>query len=128
MKTASNFNILKGAILSILLLAIFGAAANVSAQATSRITVTKDFCASIGMQNTCNGIPASFPGSVTFTVQIGTYDTVSGIFTPVSASPDVVVAIAQNANGSTTTGDIFTTGTYVRVCEIVPNTWQSIPR
>ena len=48
MKTASYFNIFRGAIFSTLLLAIFGVAVNVNAQQASRITLQKGFCASIG--------------------------------------------------------------------------------
>lgn len=109
-------------------LLVFSFGTDVSAQASSRITVTKDFCASVGQQNTCNGVPASFPSNVTFDVEIGTFDTVTMVFTPSGTSADVVVAIGANANGSFTTGDIFTSATWLRVCENVPNTWQAIPR
>ena len=130
MKTKSYFSILKSAFFpGILLLAIFGLAVNVDAQQSSRVTVLKDFCQSIGASNTCNGIPGTFPSSVTFTVQVGTFDTVTMVFTPVGpASPDIVVSIGGNANGSFTTDPIFTAGTFVRVCEMVPNGWQAIPR
>lgn len=126
MKTRSFYRTMaSGACAGFLLMFLF--AVNASAQ-TSRITVTKDFCASIGPQNTCNGIPASFPSSVTFLVDIGTYDVNTGVFTVSGTSANVVVGIGNNANGATTTGDIFTTGTWVRVCEVVPSSWNSIPR
>src|SRR5688572_8319464 len=99
MKTASYFNIFRGAIFSTLLLAIFGVAVNVNAQ-QSRITLQKGFCASIGASNTCNGTPASFPTSVTFQVWIGVYDPDAGTFIVSENSANVVVPIAQNANGS----------------------------
>ena len=75
------------------------AVVNVDAQ-TSRITITKDFCASIGETNTCNGIPADFPDEVEFTVETGTYNIATGEFTVGGSSPNVDVAIQQNANGS----------------------------
>ena len=69
MKVGSYFSISKGVFFPvILLLAVLGIAASVNAQQVSRVTVLKDFCASIGASNTCNGIPASFPSSVTFDV------------------------------------------------------------
>jgi hypothetical protein len=124
------FNLLTKAASAAALLIVLAAATvvNVDAQATSRITIVKDFCASIGAQNTCNGIPNNFPNNVLFQVDLGTYDVNTGIFTVSTGSPDVTVAIQQNANGMTTTGDIFTSGTYIRVCESVPLTWMSIPR
>jgi hypothetical protein len=127
MKMRSFFNTLASVVCTSFLL-LFLSATQANAQATSRITVTKDFCASIGQQNTCNGVPALFPSSVTFLVELGTYDTGTGIFTVSGTSANVVVAIAANANGTTTTGDIFTSGTWLRVCEITPSGWQSIPR
>ena len=127
MKTASNFNILKGAILSILLLTIFGAATSANAQ-QSRITLQKGFCASIGASNTCNGTPASFPSSVTFTVTIGIYNPETGIFTVSDTSADVVVPIAQNANGSIQAVAEFENNVWLKVCEVTPLGWVSIPR
>ena len=124
MKTRSFFASIAG--MCFLLLFLF--AAQIDAQATSRITVTKDFCATIGQQNTCNGVPASFPSSVTFLVDIGTYDVATSVFTVSGSSGNVVVGIGNNANGSTTTGDIFTSGSWVRVCEVTPLGWNSIPR
>ena len=127
MKTASNFNILKGAILSILLLTIFGAATSANAQ-QSRITLQKGFCASIGASNTCNGTPASFPSSVTFTVTIGIYNPESGIFTVSDTSADVVVPIAGNANGAIQAVAEFVPNVWLKVCEVTPLGWVSIPR
>ena len=130
MKTRSFFNLFTrvSTTLAVLVLLTCAAVVNSDAQATSRITIVKDFCASIGAQNTCNGIPNTFPDNVLFQVDLGTYDVNTGIFTVSTGSPDVNVAIQQNANGMTTTGDIFTSGTYIRVCESVPLTWMSIPR
>lgn len=128
MKTASIFNILKGAILPILLLTIFGAAVTVNAQEQSRITIQKGFCASIGPQNTCNGTPASFPASVTFQVTIGIYDPVTGIFTVSEASADVVVPIESNANGAIQAVAEFVPNVWLKVCEVTPLGWVSIPR
>ena len=127
MKTASNFNILKGAILSILLLTIFGAATSANAQ-QSRITLQKGFCASIGASNTCNGTPASFPSSVTFEVKIGIYDPVTGIFTVSENSLDVVVPIGGNANGAILAVTEFVPHVWLKVCEVTPLGWVSIPR
>src|SRR5688500_15010862 len=127
MITRPYFELRATAVSAIALLIILAGAAVVNAQQTSRITITKDFCASIGETNTCNGIPANFPMLVVFTVETGTYDIATGVFTASGGSTDVNVAIQQNANGSTTT-DITTSGPYVRVCETVPLTWMSIPR
>lgn len=129
MKIRSIFNFFaKATAAATLLFAIILATSGSAEAQSSRITITKDFCASIGDSNTCNGIPASFPSLVRFTVQTGTYDVATGIFTVSGNSPDVDVAIQQNANGSTTADATFTPDTWVRVCEIVPNLWNSIPR
>lgn len=127
MKTRSFLNALTSVVCTSFLLLLL-TATQANAQATSMITVSKEFCASIGQQNTCNGAPAVFPSSVTFLVEIGTYDTGTGVFTVSGTSADIVVAIAGNANGSTATGNIFTSGSWVRVCEVTPMGWQSIPR
>ena len=129
MKTRTTTNFISALTFSsILLLVLLGTSAfDANAQQTSRITIKKDFCASIGQQNTCNGIPDSAPDNVTFTVEVGTF--ANGVFTTTATSPSVDVAISNtNANGSTTTDDIYTSDTYLRVCETVPDDWISIPR
>ncbi|MEO7674179.1 MAG: carboxypeptidase-like regulatory domain-containing protein [Pyrinomonadaceae bacterium] len=116
---------------SILLLALFGLSAiGANAQQMSRITIRKDFCNSVGASNTCNGVPNNAPSNVTFNVDLGTFDGTTFTVTS-SPSPFAVVDVAisaSNANGATTTQDIFPTATFIRVCEDVPNGFTSIPR
>jgi len=131
MKTNSSPEFLTAAtFLSMLLLVLIGVLSpvNAFAQQTGKITIQKGFCESIGASNTCNGSPATFPSNVTFTVELGTFNVNTMVFTPTGASPNIDVAIEQNANGSTTTESIFVTDTFVRVCEVVPAGFISIPR
>ncbi len=114
------------------MLALFGiSASNAKAQNLGRFTVNKDFCASIGATNTCNGKPASFPDNVQFTVEQGTFDQMTNVFTPATGGTpfaNISVDIKSNAKGSTTTGDIFTVGATFRVCEVTPLGFVSLPR
>ncbi len=127
MNTNYISKIYSGAIFSgILLLALFGISASNVTAAEATVTVTKDFCRSIGASNTCNGIPDAFPNNVTFTVETGTFDGTTFISTGFVSPIDV--AIGTNANGSTTTGNVFTSDTFIRVCEVTPNSFVSIPR
>ncbi len=130
MKTNNGSKFFTAAIFSgILLLALFGiSASNAKAQTLGRLTVDKDFCAD-NNNNTCNGKPASFPDNVQFTVEQGTFDEMTKVFTPDGGTlANISVDIKQNAKGSTTTGDIFAAGATFRVCEVTPPGFASLPR
>lgn len=118
-----------GAIFSgILLLVLFGiSASNANVQAAT-LSVNKDFCASIGASNTCNGKPASFPDNVVFTIEQGTFNQTTNEFTPNGVSfPTLTVPIKQNANGVAERSG-FTDGATFRVCEMTPSGFVSLPR
>ncbi len=130
MKKNNSSKFYMGAIFSgILLLALFGiSASNAKAQNLGSFKVNKDFCAD-NNNNTCNGKPASFPPNVQFTVEQGTFNEMTKVFTPDGGTvANISVDIKQNAKGSTTTGDIFTAGATFRVCEVVPDGFESLPR
>jgi hypothetical protein len=92
-------------------------------QPTSRITVTKDFCQSIGQSNTCNGNVSFNGGFVSFNVFNGTSSA-----SPLITTINVPIDQANNSKGSFMTTDIFTTGDIVTVCELVPFGFLSTPR
>ncbi|MGI8635377.1 MAG: carboxypeptidase-like regulatory domain-containing protein [Segetibacter sp.] len=114
---------------SILLLVLFGiSASNAKAQNLGSFTVNKDFCVD-NNNNTCNGQPDSFPNNVQFTVEQGTFDEMTKVFTPTGGTfANISVDIPKNGKGSTKTDDIFTAGATFRVCEVVPDGFESLPR
>ncbi len=134
MNTNYISKIYSGAIFSgILLLALFGiSASNAKAQAQENLgkfQINKDFCDSVGQQNTCNSSKDNFPDTVRFTIEKGTFNVDTGVFTSNGeVFSDVIVPIKKNANGEFTTEQIFTPGDTFRVCEIPPPGFTPQPR
>lgn len=134
MKTNYISKIFSGAIFSgILFLALFGISAS-NAKA-ARITVKKDVCDSINpTTNACNGNNKALEDqTIQFTVEVGTLSgTDPVVFTPSggAALPNIPVTInlGGGSNGQTTTDNVFTQGTTVRVCEIVPAGFDATPQ
>ncbi len=122
MKLKSFPNSFLGSFLFAAMLLCLVGISSADVKAQSRITVNKDFCQSIGQQNTCNGRLAFNGGSVNFNVFAGT--TQGTLLTTIN----VPINQSGNSNGSKTTDDIFISNTVVTVCEIVPAGFRSTPR
>lgn len=123
------------ALLSIFLLSLVAVLPqNTMAQAsqTSRITVDKAVCDSIGQQNTCNGRINNLEGqTITFSVFDATGTppmTPSGQLTFVNNINVVIGPQGNGSQGSTTTDNIYVTGREYLVCEAVPAGYDTLPR
>ncbi len=117
-KTFSNFFV-KSFLFSIALLCLVGiSSTDVKAQ---KVTIKKDFCTSVGDQNTCNGNLEFMtpPGTVNFTITPAAVD----------GSTTVGVVIDDEGNSSGTSEQIeLANNTTFTVCEIVPLGFQQTPR
>lgn len=90
-----------------------------------KITIKKDFCTSVGEQNTCNGNLTFNPNGN------GTAGTVNFTITPaaVDGTTTVGVVIDDEGNSSGTSEQIeLANNTTFIVCEIVPTGFQQTPR
>lgn len=97
---------------------------DVKAQAPAKITVKKDVCDSVGQNNICKGSNKALKDrTLEFTVQSGA--SAGGAFRP---SVFVKIDLGGGSNGQTTTGDRFVEGETIRVCEIVPSGFTSLPQ
>jgi hypothetical protein len=134
-KTFSKFFV-NTFLFGIVLLCLVGiASTNVNAQ---KFTIKKDFCGSIGNNNTCNGKftfgDGTTAGTVDFTIEqvIVIRNTAGGVetVTPVPGTTQtVVVVIDDNSNSSGTSDQItLAANTDFIVCEVTPSGFTSLPR
>ncbi len=126
MKLKSLFNFFSNTFLfGIILLCLVGISS--SAVNAQRLTISKDFCDSVGAQNTCNGNkkfqePA---GTVQFTVTA--VDPTTGAAIGATQTVDVVIGNQGFSSGTTSGIDLLPNTTF-DVCEIVPDGFEQAPR
>ncbi len=86
-----------------------------------KVTIKKDFCDSVGDQNTCNGNLEFMtpPGTVNFTITPATEDGTTTV--------GVVIDDEGNSSGTSEQIELANNTTFI-VCEIVPAGFQQTPR
>ncbi len=130
-KTFSNFFV-KSFLFGLALLYVVGISST-DVKAQPRITIKKDFCQSVGAQNTCNGNLTFNPngngtaGTVQFTV---TVIDANGNATADTRTVDVVIKDEGFSSGTTpATPDIpLAKDTTYDVCEVIPPGFEQAPR
>ncbi len=128
-KTFSNFFV-KSFLFGLALLYVVGISST-DVKAQPKITIKKNFCQSVGAQNTCNGNLTFNPngngtaGTVDFTITQVNPMTGAAIGT----STNVGVVIDKQGNSAGTSGQIdIVNGQTFDVCEIIPVGFQQSPR
>jgi len=124
MKLKSLFNFFSNTFLfGIILLCLVGiSSTNVTAQ---KLSISKDFCDSIGDNNTCNGNRTFRPGGVTQTINFTVVSDPAGA----SGTGNVGVVIDKQTFSAGETKDVsIAANTIFIVCEDTPQGFVSLPR